>query len=93
MKDKEPLQLIKGSTYQINSLGSKDKPIITTGKFVGYALVGNAEAVCIELDKSHKKFEGKIRMIPSHMILALDVIKEEVEKDKDDEDAMAKSYL
>ena len=92
MKDKEPLQLTVGSMYKINSLGSKDAPIVTTGIFKGYSIVGNIEALCIELDKSHKGFKGKIRMIPSHMILTVDVIKEVAEKEKTDEDAMTKSY-
>jgi hypothetical protein len=93
MKDKEPQQLTVGSTYQINSLGSKDAPIVTSGIFKGYSIVGNVEALCIELDKSHKKMKGKLRMIPSHMILSVDIIKEVEEKEKDDEEAMAKSYL
>jgi hypothetical protein len=37
--------------------------------------------------------KGKLRMIPSHMILSVDIIKEVEEKEKDDEEAMAKSYL
>ena len=93
MKENEVKQLKVGSTYQINSLCSRDEPIISTGKFQGFAVMGSAEAVCIELDKSHKKLAGKIRMIPSHMILSLDVLKEVKKKDKDDEDTLTKSYL
>jgi hypothetical protein len=93
MKEKEVQQLTEGSSYQITSLGSRDEPIVTTGKFTGFAVVGAAEAVCIKLDKSHKKMAGKIRMIPSHMILTLDIITEAKKKEKTDEDALAKSYL
>lgn len=85
--------LKKGSIYQITSLGSRDEPIITSGKFVGYSIMGSSEAICIELDKTHKKIAGKTRMIPSHMILTLDVIKEEKDKDKADDETMARSYL
>jgi hypothetical protein len=93
MKDDDLQQLKVGSTYQIKSIGSKDEPLISTGKLKGYSILGSMEAICIELDKSHKKLSGKIRMIPSHMILSLDVLKEVKEKKKTDEDAMAKSYL
>ena len=93
MKEKEIQQLTEGSSYLITSLGSRDEPIISTGEFTGFAVVGAAEAVCIKLDKSHKKLAGKTRMIPSHMILTLDVISEAKKKEKTDEDAMAKSYL
>jgi hypothetical protein len=41
MKDKEPQQLTVGSTYQINSLGSKDAPIVTSGIFKGYSILTN----------------------------------------------------
>jgi len=85
MKENELLQLTVGSTYQIMSLGSRDEPITTTGKFLGFSILGSSEAVCIELDKSHKKFAGKRRMIPSHMILALDILNEVTNKKKDDE--------
>ena len=94
MKNKEePIILTAGSIYNIQSLGSKDAPIETKGKFIGYSIVGSSEALCIELDKSHKRLAGKIRMLPSHMILALDVISETKEKDKTDEDNTARSYL
>ena len=76
MKDQEIMQLTLGSSYQITSLGSKEEPIVSKGKFLGFAVVGAAEAVCLKLDKSYKKLAGKTRMIPSHMILALDVITE-----------------
>ena len=93
MKKPEIQELVAGSIYRITSLGSREEPMITTGKFLGYAGLGNADAICIELDKSHKKLAGKVRMIPSHMILALDVLKEEKDKDKSDKETMERSYL
>lgn len=93
MKKDEIRELTIGSIYQINSLGSKEAPITTTGKFIGFSAMGSGEGICIELDKSHKKLAGKIRMIPSHMILTLDIIKETKEKDKPDDETMARSYL
>jgi hypothetical protein len=93
MKKNEILELQEGSKYQITSLGSKDAPIVSTGKFVGYGAMGNADAICLELDKSHKKLAGKIRMIPSHMVMTLDIITEKKEKSKPDEDSMERSYI
>ena len=92
-KEDEMQMLIKGSIYQITSLGSRDEPIVTTGKFLGFSILGPSEALCIELDKSHKKLAGKVRIIPSHMVLTLDVIKESKEKDKKDDETLARSYL
>jgi len=82
-----------GSKYQITSLGSKDTPIITTGEFLGFVLLGNSEALCMKLDKSHKKLAGRTRMISSHMILTLDVISEPKEKEKSDDETLSRSYL
>jgi len=43
--------------------------------------------------KSHKKLAGKIRMIPSHMVMTLDIITEKKEKSKPDEDSLERSYI
>jgi hypothetical protein len=93
MKKNEIMELKNGSTYQITSLGSKENPIISTGKFIGYAAVGNSDAVCIELDKSHKKLAGKKRMIPTHMIMTLDIINEVKDSDKPEKDILSRSYI
>ncbi len=93
MKEIELRSLTIGSTYEITSLGSKDEPIKSKGKFLGFSILGSSEAICIELDKSHKKLSGKTRLIPSHMILALDIISEETKKDKTDEETLSRSYL
>jgi hypothetical protein len=93
MKKNEIMELKTGSIYQITSLGSKDNPMVTTGKFIGYAAVGNSDAVCLELDKSHKKLAGKTRMIPTHMIMSLDIIKEVKDSEKPDKDIMQRSYI
>jgi hypothetical protein len=93
MKENELKQLIVGSKYHIFSLGSRDEPLETVGKFLGFSILGSSEAICIELDKSHKKLKGKTRMIPSHMVLALDVLSEAKDKEKPDEEGLARSYL
>ncbi len=65
-----------GSKYRIRSLESRDRPLITQGTFKGYAAFGHEDAVCMELDDSHGEDKGKTRVIPGHMILAIDVLSE-----------------
>jgi len=75
MKPRNNLQLTEGSTYRITSLGAKEDVIVTSGIFKGYSVVGNMDAICMELDKSHKGLVGKIRIIPTHMVMYIDIVK------------------
>ena len=75
MAKKNNLQLTEGSTYKITSLGARDTPVVSSGTFKGYSVVGNMDAICIELDKSHEKLLGKLRIIPTHMIMHIDILK------------------
>lgn len=74
-KDEKGIVLTVGSQYRVKSLESKDRPLITHGKFVGYTPIGADDGLCIEMDESHKDLKGLIRVIPSHMIIAIDIIK------------------
>jgi hypothetical protein len=73
-KKAEAVSLTNGSRYIIVSLGGRDRSLVTKGIFRGYTVVGNVDGVCIELDGSHKGLKGKIRVLPSHMILSIDII-------------------
>ncbi len=66
--------LTKGSRYRVQSIETRDKPMLSHGIFRGYAAVGPDDAMCIELDESHKDLAGKVRIIPCHMVLAIDVV-------------------
>jgi len=89
IKKSNSLQLTEGSTYKITSLGTKDQPVITCGTFKGYSVVGNMDAICIELDKSHKELSGKLRIIPTHMIMLIDVVKaKEAKEEKKPEESV-----
>jgi hypothetical protein len=70
----DAITLTNGSRYEITSLGNKDRALVTKGIFRGYTVVGNVDGVCIELASSHKGLKGKIRVLPSHMILSIDII-------------------
>jgi hypothetical protein len=66
----DALVLTPGSQYRIKSLEARDHPMETTGIFRGYA------------DKSHGEDAGKTRLIPTHMIISIDVLKAEKEREQ-----------
>ena len=59
---------------------TRDRPLVTHGIFRGYAAVGPDDALCIELDSSHADQMGKVRLIPCHMVIAIDVVEQTEEK-------------
>jgi hypothetical protein len=93
MTEDDYLELTEGSKYIITSLGSRDEPIKSSGTFCGYTSIGNGGAICIELDKSHKSLSGKVRIIPSHMILTIDVVKKAKKTDEKEKESTSRSYL
>ncbi len=83
LKEKEEtFVLTKGSKYRVVSLETREKPLVTHGIFKGYAAIGHDEGICLELDESHKESAGRMRIVPTHMILAIDVI-ESAEKEEE----------
>jgi hypothetical protein len=86
-KKQETLLLTVGSKYIVRSLESKDKPLLTMGVFKGYTAIGGDDAICIELDEMHDKLAGKIRVIPCHMIMAIDVMSAAEPEEKKEEEA------
>lgn len=86
MASRDPeLTLTKGSKYRLESLESRDKTVVTHGEFLGFTMMGNIDGIAIRLDATHAELAGKVRIIPSHMIVSLDVLeakKEEPEKEK-----------
>ncbi len=81
-ENEETFILTKGSKYRVVSLETREKPLVTHGIFKGYAAIGHDEGICLELDESHKESKGRMRIVPTHMILAIDVI-ESAEKEED----------
>lgn len=75
--------LTKGSRYRIESMETRERTKVTKGIFRGYAAVGPDDAIVIEMDESHQEQKGKLRLIPVHMVLSVDVmeqVKEEAPK-------------
>ena len=89
-----PIKLIAGSRYEITSLGTRDNPIVSQGIFREYSGVGSLEAIVLELDeKSHKGHGGTHRLIPSHMVLTLDVLEQkDAQEEQAEEDERSHRY-
>jgi hypothetical protein len=88
MNKKPELELTEGSTYKIISMGGRDSSLESKGVFKGFISIGIDEiGLIMELDKSHGEMKGKIRIIPLHVILAIDVydVKPNDKKDKEKE--------
>ena len=80
MPENDLIVLTKGSRYRITSMETRDRPLITQGSFRGYAAIGPDDGICVELDASHAEIAGKIRIIPCHMIIAIDVVEQAEER-------------
>lgn len=81
-KEEQPVQLTLGSRYHVRSLASREAVLETRGTFKGFTSVGSLDGIALELDDSHPDLKGKTRVIPSHMVLAIDII-DAVKKDEE----------
>ena len=85
MTVEKKMELTEGSTYKITSLGAKDSVLETEGVFKGFISIGVDESgLLIELNNSHGNMKGKIRIIPLHVILLIDVLDAKENQTKDD---------
>ncbi|HET6405587.1 MAG TPA: hypothetical protein VFH78_13170 [Candidatus Thermoplasmatota archaeon] len=90
-KDDPPVQLTLGSTYHVRSLASREAVLDTRGTFRGFVGVGSIDGLAMELDASHKELAGKTRVIPSHMVLSIDIL-EAAKKDEEAKDELSMHY-
>lgn len=89
MSKKPEMELTEGSEYKIISMGGRDKSLETTGIFKGFISIGVDEiGLIIELGKEHNSMKGKIRIIPLHVILSIDVINAKPNDKKEGEGEM-----
>jgi hypothetical protein len=85
MNTEKKMELTEGSTYKITSLGARDNVIETEGTFKGFISIGVDESgLLMDLGKGHGNMVGKIRIIPLHVILLIDVLDAKENKVKDD---------
>ncbi|TLZ49541.1 MAG: hypothetical protein E6K18_07905 [Methanobacteriota archaeon] len=81
-EDAAPIVLTKGSRYRITSIETRDKPMVSHGIFRGLGTIGTDDAISIELDASHQELAGKMRLIPTHMVVSVDIV-EQIEEKKE----------
>jgi len=55
---------------------TRERTKVTKGVFRGYATIGTDDAIVVELDDSHQELKGKLRLIPLHVVLAVDVLEQ-----------------
>lgn len=83
--DNKKVELTEGSVYKITTLGSRDKLLETEGTFKGFINIGVDETgLLMELNKNHGALSGKIRIVPLHVILLIDVLDAKTNEKKDD---------
>ena len=86
----DAIVLTPGSLYRVKSLESREKPLETIGVFKGYAAVAHDTAVVMEVELSTgESKETFMRLIPSHMIISIDVLKAEKEEEQKEKDGNA----
>jgi len=84
MSKKLEMELTEGSQYKIFSLGGKDSMLETEGTFKGFISVGVDEiGLLMELSEKHGEMTGKTRIVPLHVILAIDVLEAKPNQKKD----------
>ena len=90
MKDEKKMELTEGSVYKITSLGGRDVLLETEGTFKGFISIGVDETgLLMELSANHGDAAGKIRIVPLHVILLIDILDAKENEKKDDDKGMA----
>lgn len=85
MKKKSDMELTKGSHYKVYSLGSRERYLTSEGVFEGYVTVGVDEiGLLMELNEQNEEMSGKMRIIPIHAVLAIDVLQAKPNNKKED---------
>jgi len=89
IKEKK-MELTEGSEYKITSLGARDRVLETEGVFKGFISIGVDETgLLMELSASHGEMAGKIRIVPLHVILLIDILSAKEDAKKEDDKGMA----
>lgn len=73
--------LLPGSRCIIYVSTSHEEIAKTVGTFEGFVPVGEESSLCVVLDESHGELAGKTRLIPTNMIVAIDVLEEGEEEE------------
>ena len=99
------LKLTPGSRYRITSMMTRDEPLVTEGTFKGYTMVGNIDALLMDLAppvKGKGKGKGKakakadpkeeLRLIPAQVIISIDVLDQAEDKEEEEKSPASRYY-
>ncbi len=87
------IKLTMGSKYIVKSLMSKAQCLETEGIFKGYSVIASDDGMCIELSEKHGDLAGKIRVIPTHMLVSIDIVEPKKEKKNRKSEESAAYYV
>ena len=77
------IEIKKGGKYTIVSSSGDDKPLITEGEYVGYAILGEEGSLVLRINSGGK---SKLRLIPVGTISYIEFEEENIiAKNKDDD--------
>lgn len=105
MGKEDRLKLTTGSRYRVTSMMTRDEPLVTEGTFKGYTMVGNIDALLMDVappPKAGTKAKGKgkaavkakeqLRLIPAQMIISIDVLDQAEEKEEEEKTSTSRYY-
>ncbi len=84
------IEIKKGARYTIVSGSGDDKPMITEGEYVGYAILGEEGALVFKINEDNK---NKMRLIPVSSIAYIDFDEENILKKDKDSDRDKTTYI
>ena len=88
MEDKKKMELTEGSVYKITSLGGRDQLLETVGTFKGFISIGVDETGLL-MELHDEQNSGKIRIIPLHVLLLIDILESKENEKKEDDKGMS----
>jgi len=68
------IALTLGSKVRVQSAGTESQAIVSTGTFRGFVSISGDNALAVELDGSGGDERGRIRIVPTPAILAIDIL-------------------
>jgi len=89
MKNDNKMEITEGSEYKVISLGGRDNVIETEGIFKGFVSIGVDETGLLVAMTGDFDGNEKLRIIPLHVVLAIDIINLKENEKKDDDKQMS----
>ena len=90
MNKEDKMEITVGSVYKITSLGARENVIETEGTFKGFISIGVDETgLLMELSSTHGEMAGRVRIVPLHVILLIDILDAKENEEKEDDKGMA----